>query len=325
MEGPDACIYYKRHTSDEQGARLSQVAVLPQVGAAVAALGTPEFPGALATLLRSVAGFDYTVAFGYRGSARPLDLYDDFPATRRRVFVTDYQAGPYVLDPFFLAATRPVAAGLHRMRDLAPDRFYQGEYFRNYYVRTGLAEEIGYFVDVPGGAMVVLSLMRAERPFGTRDIRPLRELWPVVAACARQQWGDLAGRFSDRPTRADGLDERRLERSFQSFGAGVLTPREREIVEHTLKGHSAEAVGRLLGISPGTVRIHRRNIYGKLRIGSQGELFMAFIRTLGSDQAQADSPPRPPDDGISAVRPSVGPKGTSRTGRKRPAPTGSTA
>jgi DNA-binding CsgD family transcriptional regulator len=51
-------------------------------------------------------------------------------------------------------------------------------------------------------------------------------------------------------------------------------------VEHTLKGHSAEAVGRILGISPGTVRIHRRNIYAKLRISSQGELFSRFIQTL---------------------------------------------
>ena len=60
----------------------------------------------------------------------------------------------------------------------------------------------------------------------------------------------------------------------------MLTPREREVVEFTLKGHSAEAVGRILGISPGTVRIHRRNIYSKLRIRSQGELFSRFVDAL---------------------------------------------
>ena len=57
----------------------------------------------------------------------------------------------------------------------------------------------------------------------------------------------------------------------------------RQIVEHTLKGHSAAAVGQILSISPGTVRIHRRNIYAKLRISSQGELFSKFIGTLGQD------------------------------------------
>ena len=65
-----------------------------------------------------------------------------------------------------------------------------------------------------------------------------------------------------------------------SFGAGVLTAREREVAAFTLKGHSAESTGQILGISPGTVRIHRRNIYAKLRINSQGELFSRFLRTL---------------------------------------------
>ncbi|MEI2806601.1 MAG: LuxR C-terminal-related transcriptional regulator [Albidovulum sp.] len=77
-------------------------------------------------------------------------------------------------------------------------------------------------------------------------------------------------------TRLEGRDRA----SFQRFGAGQLTEREREVAEYTLKGHSAEALGRVLGISPGTVRIHRRNIYAKLGISSQGELFARFIATL---------------------------------------------
>lgn len=257
--------------------------LLPDIGKAIRALGTPDFPGTLTSLLRTAAPYTYTVIFGYRGAAQPIDLYDDFPQAKRQVFVTDYQVGPYLLDPFFLAATKPVPPGLYRMRDLAPDRFYQGEYFRNYYVRTGLAEEIGYFVDVPGEAIVVLSLMREEKPFGAHEIRRLESLKPIVEACLRRHWSGLAARFADAPERKERPDGSQVERSFQTFGTGLLTPREREIVEHTLKGHSAEAIGRLLGISPGTVRIHRRNIYAKLRIGSQGELFMAFIRTLSGE------------------------------------------
>jgi len=55
------------------------------------------------------------------------------------------------------------------------------------------------------------------------------------------------------------------------------------VVEYTLKGHSADAIGRILDIAAGTVRIHRRNIYSKLRISSQGELFSMFINTLAID------------------------------------------
>lgn len=247
----------------------------------VAALETPALPAALAGLLRQVAPFTYTVIFGYSGAERPIDLHDDFPHGKRQVFVTDYQAGPYLIDPLYQAAIRPVAPGLYRLRDVAPDRFYQGEYFRTYYVRTGLAEEIGYFVDLPDRAMLVLSLMRTERQFSQKEFRALQAAFPFVAAVARRHWTGLARQFVEGGTAAGdtGL-QRRVSYVFSRFGDGVLTPREREVAEFTLKGHSAESIGQLLAISPGTVRIHRRNIYAKLQINSQGELFSRFLTTL---------------------------------------------
>ena len=46
-------------------------------------------------------------------------------------------------------------------------------------------------------------------------------------------------------------------------------------------GHSARAIGEALRISNETVRVHRRNIYEKLGISSQGELFRWFLATRG--------------------------------------------
>ncbi len=255
---------------------------LQRIAEVIAAIGTPDFPPCLSTLLREVAPYSYTVVFGYRGASRPLDLYDDFPEDRRKVFVTDYQEGPYLLDPLYLSSVGGQAPGLYRMREIAPDRFYQGEYFRNYYIQTGLAEEIGFLIDVGDDSVVVLSLMRTDRPFAGREMRALQAMAPVVLAVGRRHWADLGARFTDASNgKGKAAMEGQIERSFHSFGEGVLTPREREVVEYTLKGHSAEAVGRALGISPGTVRIHRRNIYAKLRISSQGELFSRFIGTIG--------------------------------------------
>jgi len=260
---------------------LTQASWPPLAGAVLAALDTPGLARSLADLLRDVAPFSYTVMFGYCGTARPVDLHDDFPEGKRQIFVTDYQAGPYLLDPFYQAAVLPVAPGLYRLRDVAPDRFYQGEYFRNYYVQTGLAEEIGYFVDLPQGTMVVVSLMRAEKPFSPKEFLALRALFPFVAAAARRHWALLHHKFGEagKVTEHDGLQQR-VAYVFGSFGDGILTPREREVAEFTLRGHSADSAGQLLGISPGTVRIHRRNIYSKLRINSQGELFSRCLDTL---------------------------------------------
>lgn len=259
---------------------MSQAVLLGATGQMIAALGTETFPVALADLLRLAVPYSYTVVFGYRGAARPLDLFDDFPDEKRNIFVTDYLEGPYLLDPFFLAANRAVAPGLYRMRSLAPDRFFQGEYYRNYYAQTGLAEEVGFFIDIAPSCMIVVSLMRAEKVFSSREMGALRELVPVVIAATRRHWAGLENPSSSKRPPAAG-DETKVEMSFAAFGRDVLTAREREIVEHTLKGHSAEAIGTLLGIASGTVRIHRRNVYAKLRISSQGELFSRFIQTLG--------------------------------------------
>lgn len=248
-------------------------------GRIVESIGTPGFAEALAAGLRRVAPYDFTVIFGYVGSSRPLDLYDDFPPDRRRLHVEEYQEGPYLLDPFFLASLDLSEPGLWRLREIAPDRFYQGEYYRNYYAQTGLAEEIGYLISVNSKLNLVVSLMRRERRFSNAELRALKRIWPVVDAACRKHWQDLALEDSER---SQSMEER-IEDAFLSIGEGVLTARERQVVELTLRGHSADAIGKLLEISSGTVRIHRRNIYTKLRISSQGELFSAFISAMLGD------------------------------------------
>ncbi|MGO1118886.1 helix-turn-helix transcriptional regulator [Rhodovibrionaceae bacterium A322] len=251
-------------------------------GTIIAGMGKDIFARNLSTALQEIAVFDYTVVFGYLGSARPIDLYDNFPKTKRKIMVEDYQVGPYLLDPFYLASVTAVEPGLYRLRDLAPDRFYQGEYFRNYYVQTGLAEEICYIINLPEAATVCVSLMRSEKAFSAREFRELGKAWPLVSEACRNHWHELAKQFGQKSDR-DGPARGRIpnvDEAFEKFDEGLLTPREKEVVEYTLKGHSADAVGRILGISSGTVRIHRRNIYSKLRIRSQGELFSRFIDAL---------------------------------------------
>ena len=143
---------------------------------AVSALGTTGFAPALTTALRSIVPYEFTVIFAYYRDHKPLDLYDDFPAAKRKVMVDDYQEGPYLLDPFYLNTASPTTPRLARLRDLAPDRFYQAEYFRNYYIQTGLAEEIGFIVEIGEGVSVVISAMREHKVFSAREFRDLETM-----------------------------------------------------------------------------------------------------------------------------------------------------
>ena len=260
----------------EWGADIAQI---------IDSIETPTLPQKVANLLRNIVEFDYTVIFGYVGTSRPIALFNDFPDDRRRLHVDEYLEGPYLLDPFFLASTGTVAPGLWRMSEIAPDRFYQGEYFRNYYAQTGLAEEVGYLIDVHENLSIVVSLMRRTRRFTKAETKALKAAWPIIDAACRRNWHTTA---KGDVTNVPGL-EKSVERAFLSIGEGVLTPREREVVEHTLRGNSADAIGKLLGIASGTVRIHRKNIYSKLRISSQGELFSEFLSAITQSQILPDA------------------------------------
>ena len=87
-------VYITKCIGSRKDREMSIERQFEQIGRMIAAEGLPEFPRCLADFLRSIAHHDFTVIFGYRGTARPLDLYDDFPRSKHAVFVTDYQAGP---------------------------------------------------------------------------------------------------------------------------------------------------------------------------------------------------------------------------------------
>jgi DNA-binding CsgD family transcriptional regulator len=237
-------------------------------------LADREVGDAFVEMMKALICFDYSVIFAYRAAERPIDLYSTFDAGDYEIFVSMYQDGPYLLDPFYSAATLP-RPGVWRMRALAPDRFFASEYYRSYYVQTGLAEEVGFFVPAGDGVTVVLSLMRREGSGTFRDAEYalIRKAEPLVAAMVRQNWAHLGSRFDH--SRGDGKPERESEARARI--SDKLTQRESDIIELVLQGHSSESIGLRLGVATGTVKVHRRNIYRKLGISSQAQLMSLYL------------------------------------------------
>jgi DNA-binding CsgD family transcriptional regulator len=244
-------------------------------------IGKDGFPESLISALKSLADFDNSVVFAYYRTERPLCLFFTFSPEDQVVFVVDYLKGPYILDPFFKACARQVEPGLYRLRDIAPDRFYQSEYYRSYYIQTGLAEEIGFTLYLPNGVSVAISLMRAGESsrFSAREFRLLKNVAPIVNSLAQRHWENVSGKFKV-DTQSDGSDETRsvIENTVNDLFSKRITPRETQVVAQVLEGHSSDSIAKNLGISVGTVRIHRRNIYAKLQISSQQELFAIFFK-----------------------------------------------
>ena len=137
-----------------------------------------------------------------------------------------------------------------------------------------------YLVDVEGGSTLVLVVASRERMFTRSELARLQLVEPTVRSAMHRIWNNWRGaRERDSSDRAI---HSRLTECYRKFGNDILTQREREITQLLLRGHSTKSVARELGIAPGTVMVHKRNLFSKLGITSQYELFSRFIDALSA-------------------------------------------
>ena len=261
------------------------------IGEIIEGLGSEALPERLVRGLAHLVPFELAAVFAYRGRSRPLVVYDNFDARGARQGVAAYVENTYVLNPFYHAHLKGLEDGVYRMRDLAPDAFFESEYYRTYKARPSAAEEIGYVTEnwPPGmeelmvavtlgdGVLGEISLSRSRRGggFDDADVARLAAVVPVIGALLRKYWAEFgaSGSHSSPP-------DSRVDDAFADFGKSVLTGRECEVTQLILRGHSSESICVNLGISLGTVKTHRKNAYAKLAISSQSELLARFLQSL---------------------------------------------
>jgi DNA-binding CsgD family transcriptional regulator len=254
-----------------------------ELSKAIHAVGEAGFEKKLENALKGLVPYDFMVMFRYRGDETPVVLYDSFTPAKRDIHVTKYVEGPYLLDPFFQACRARTSPGLYRLKEIAPDRFYQSEYYRSYYRKTNLAEEIGFLISLPKSQYVVISLMRMKKSsaFSGKELRRLQDVEKIVSALSLRHWKILgAGFFNQEVSPDQTVIRKRIDEVLRTFGKSVLTVRECEVVGLVLRGYSSEAIADILSIAKGTVKTYRRSIYAKLGISSQSELFSLFISAL---------------------------------------------
>lgn len=234
---------------------------------------------ALADAVGQAVQHEGTCLMAFHKDARPEVLHHTLEPEGAKHYLDRYLAGPYLLDPLYHLAIRERSAHLCRFRDEQPDRFRSSEYYRQYCERTHLLDEMDFLADVTGDTTVVLVVGRRNRIFTRAELRRLELIEPTVQACMRRIWALWRSR-TGRATGEDRVD-RGLKHCFERFGESVLTERERQVSQLLLRGHSSKSIARELDIAPGTVMVHKRNLFAKLDIRSQYELFSLLIDELG--------------------------------------------
>lgn len=241
--------------------------------------GGNDIANGLIAAVGSVVNHDGTCLIAFHRDASPDVIHHTLEPAGRKHYLERYLAGPYLLDPLYQLAISKQKPSLCRFRDEQPDRFRSSEYYRQYYERTHLHDEMDYLLQVSQRTTVVLVIGRRSKRFSKAELHRLQIIEPVVSATVRRIWDSWIVRSNSK----SGKDEMhtRLTRSFARFGESVLTERERQISQLLLRGHSSKSIARELRIAPGTVMVHKRNLFGKLGISSQYELFSLLIDDLG--------------------------------------------
>jgi DNA-binding CsgD family transcriptional regulator len=232
----------------------------------------------LVSFICSTVSNNGTSLLVFHSDAPPEVLHHSLAPSRARHYLDRYLAGPYLLDPLYQMALRPDKPTLCRFRETQPDRFHSSEYYRQYVERTHLVDEMDFLLGVSSTSALVLVCGRTEKRFTRQELSRLQLVEPIVRSALQRSW-DCRDRKGSHGHQDRGMHQR-LTDCFENFGEDALTQREKEITQLLLRGHSSKSIARELGIAPGTVMVHKRNLFAKLGITSQYELFSSFIDAL---------------------------------------------
>lgn len=244
---------------------------------AMAAVGSDRFWPRLTALLGRLLGHHACLVFRYSRSDPPEFVFGGLDSAVSRGKFHEYRNRAYLLDPFYELFRARTPDSVVRLRDITADRFFHSVYYREYFRKTGLCDEAGIFCWTDSDSLTIVSLARRldEPAFSRAEIGEIGDYLPIVAAIIK-----LHDRLAKSPAGsapADAIAAPRREGSMLLPSAD-LTARERAIAELILKGHSSLSISLILGISIETVRVHRRNLYRKLNVTSQSQLFALAVR-----------------------------------------------
>lgn len=239
-------------------------------------LRMPSFPRVLVEGLLFQANFDTFLLATYKQAFKPIVIYSSYDSDDEKTFAS-FVNQAYLLDPLYNAIQQGMPSGVYRLKDLAPDSFALTEQYKSCYSDFDLNDEIIYLIRLEGDVVFTVSLGRTSKLgiISRLEMNRLKVIQPVVQALCQQYWQAQSSEFVH-----DQQTKNTLEYAINTFGRSILTPREQEITGLVLQGYSSKAVADQLGISVGTIKVHRKSIYFKLDISTQSELFSLFIAHL---------------------------------------------
>lgn len=246
---------------------------------AIAALGTEEFFPLLVAAINGQVRIDYPQVWLYHRDLPPRVLYHEIPRHALEQQIDQYLDGPYREDPFYQTSMNQPRARIYRLSRVTLGKLKDSDYYRDYYGDTGTCDEIVYLSKLQAGNVINLSMMRLPEhgPFGDDEYETLYLLAEPISELIKShsEHQDFAATNLIQP----GIDHQ-IDLAFRTFGASMLSPREKDVLELMLRGYGTDISAERLEIAVETVRRHRKSIYRKLDVSSQTDLFSLFLNAM---------------------------------------------
>jgi DNA-binding CsgD family transcriptional regulator len=252
---------------------------LEATAACIAALGGDGFDAALLSLLFGSIRFGCGGVMDLRPDRPPRQRLHRIAVGLRQLRPDAYLDGAYRLDPMHRLYVEGAPSGVYHLVEVAPEGFACSDYHQRFFALTGVSDELQFLVrgDDDSATAVFLERRRGQPPFEAADVAAARAMWPLVAALVEAQ-----RRARARPPLGDDdrLTHAKLRGTLERFGRSRLSPREHEVLRLMIQGYATPAIAERLGLSPGTVKNHRKAIHRKLEVSSQAGLLALVLGAL---------------------------------------------
>ena len=245
----------------------------------VESIGSPDWFDTVLNLLGTVCGVDSGGAMVFHRHQQPRRILHRFNPQERSLPEDAFLSGPYVLDPNYQLFLQGCPSGVYWLRDIAPDDFYDSEYYRVFYSQIGLSDSVDLLWRINEDTALNIFIERSIRhaKFQATDLLAIRTLAPIILSATASHYA-LTAAAAERDS--DKLTHRKVQSTVENFASSLLTQRERQVLFYMISGYSSALTAERLKTTEGTIKIHRKNIHRKLDIGSQAELFSLFIHCI---------------------------------------------
>lgn len=257
--------------------------VFDTLAGSIASIGSPDFYRQFSRYLRSCIAYDNVIVIVFQGTDTPAVLFQETHGPDVFRYLSEqYLPAAYLLDPVYHFHLNRGKPGLYRLLDVAPDQFFRSRYYKWYYGRIGITDEISVLLPVGEATTITISMGKdssSGQLFSSAAEDGLRQHEPVIMALL-----DAHLKAVERPAPSTNMNRQsiidKLRIAMRDQHALTLSTRQAEVALLILQGHSSPSIGLNLSISPQTVKVFRKQLYRRCNISSQGELFALMMPLL---------------------------------------------